>query len=798
MKRLLPLPAIAVIIIFIGISSISMNRSAYVHQGYHSFYSADTITSTDTVPPVAEKLKAIKPPPFPKPPKAPNLLKMIGDIFKFKKHRDQNEKARVIDIINGLSITDSISASAENTRFLIDKLSDTVNQNFDSLVALIQGIKEYQLGDSLRQMNLEKKYLDLSDFMTISKDKYSTTVTEKQLNVLASKIFPIVSLKTEVTDLQNKMDRVRMLERLRDSTYITRTVIDTSGAEKKFRIRVKNKIPVFGFYNFEAGYDNNKYKFNYINTLVYGNIVINSQNGNIRYLNGLDTASIIERAQKAGCDVALTFSMEGDPGLNDFLHNYTSQETFITSALYFIKFRNASAINISLGAISYSMAENYTLFIQKLADRLQKTNDNIKLLLTIPAVIADNNYQLTELNRFCNGIIVDFSKNYSATAAPLAPITGMTDVIAYFIKQKIETDKIIVCLPYRGTKWAINSGFGDRFIEYISYKTIRSNYPFSAYTVTYADSTATAVMDSSNIHRIPHVPIRRIFYDDENTIAKKYEFILKNKLGGVAMYTLNDNDSYTGLWDEISYAFGMPDTLFLASNSFVPKKASQKLGFFEELSERFSLYNYILQNPCEICYENDADTAQRDRFDQYMTDLKVDSLMKSENEKLMANHEDTFRSKFEYVNEQLTTLLLRITIIVFILLLGLGIFYFIKIKNKGDTWKWKKIVGRLLVGVSLFFILFFFTWMFSSNVIPFFGASVSANSGYSKDYAAFANSTAVTDKILNTDYCRADKTSDCINMPLQTLLGIVIIGLLIGYLITRYLLMPLLKRQDIP
>jgi spore germination protein YaaH len=810
MKRTLTLPALAAVII-IGISNISMNSSTTTPRGYLSFYH-DNIGATDSPPPKKEAKikikvevpKAPKAPAFPKPPKPPkppNLFKMIGEIFKFKKHSNEREKIRVMTIIDSMGIADSINASAENVDKLIRSLSDTAKQNFDSLMFLVNQIKEEQKSDSLRyaedstrQMDLDEKYSSLDNFVKATKDKYSTAVTEKQLNILASKIFPIISFKVEVTDVENKMERIRMLQRIRDSMYIIRSVTDSSKHEKLFRLLVKNKIPVYGFYMFHAGADNNKYRFDHLNTLIYGNIVINSQDGNIRFLNGADTSTLIKKAQQQGCTVALTFSMEGDLGQNDFLRTVKSQETFITTALSLARTRNAAAINISFGKIgSPAMGSYFTAFIERLSERLQR-EVNIHLLVTVPGISLGNNYELPELNRFCNGVIVDFGKNYSSTATPLASISNIKATIDYFNKENIEKSKLIVSLPFRGTKWAL-SQFFDKYLEDISYQTIRGNYPFAAYTTTYADSLFTMVMDSTDKNN--HI-VRRIFYDDENTISQKFDFILEKKLGGAAIYTINDNANYTGLWDEISYAFGYVDTLPVPGGHVYERKVKRELSFFEAFAEKFALYNYILQNPCEICYENNKDSAQKERLDQYMADFSTDSLMQKENERLVKHGEDTYRSRFEFINGQLTDLLETITIVIFILLAGLGIFYFIKMKNEGDTWKWKKIVARSLIVVANLFILFLFTWMFSSNAIPYFGAAVSDNSGYSKDYAAYVNTTVVPDKIMNTGYCNVTTSDGCINMPLQTLLGIVIFGLLIGFLITRYLIMPLLKREDIP
>jgi spore germination protein YaaH len=772
-----------------------------------------TLPHQDTVPtkPKDEKIKApkIEVPKVPKleipkapklelPKKAPNIFKLLGEIFKFRKHANENEKRRVAKYINELGIKDSIAATEYNANLLIRKLSDTLNQNIDSLLAIINSIKNNELDINERQNNLEEdqnllenKFSKMNDALRISMDKYSTReVSDRDLNLLASKIFPIIEVSTDIKAISEKMARIKLLENIRDSVKIKRTYTDTGGKQVDFYLTLKNKIGVYGFYNYPIGASVQADKLGYLNTLIYNAIYINSQTGNTKNLNGWDTSEIVNLAQKAKCKIAVTFSIEGSNNQHDFLNNRLSQGTFINTAIYLMKFRNAGAINISFGYMNEEETDNFNFFITNLYQKLKQKDNDYQLFITIPATTSGNNYKLTELSNISDRIILDFSKNFKSEASALASINALTEVISFVIKAKVLPEKLVVCLPYKGAKWAINTGYPDKFIEYINYSTIRKNYLFPGYTNYLVDSSATAIMDSAGRNLYP---VRRIFYDDESTLSTKYDFILQNGIGGIAVNGIGDDFGYTGLWDELSFAFAMPDTIYSASNYVNLKKKEEGLSFFEKLYRKLYLYNYILKYPCEVCFENIQDVKDREKTEQYLLDLDVDMKMESVNAELLANHEDTFRSSFEYINYQLTHTLVIMTVVILLILLILGGIYIYKVRNLGDIWSWKKRMGKILIGVAILFILSLFTLLFSSNVVPFFGSTTSGNAGYSEEYAKAAGLP-----ISEASYCLPDPVSNCINMPLYTLLGIIIAGLFIGYLLTRYLVLPLIKRDVIP
>jgi spore germination protein YaaH len=748
-----------------------------------------------------------------------SLLKRLVNVFKFKKFSNFNESNRVIGLLNQLHIGDSIVATQQNVAFLNKYLSDTVNQNIDSLYTLIYFLQKSNedlyndisniefAQDSLQSMQgsltkrlaLMDKYTE--EYTKIGLDKYANRmVSDKELNILASKIFPIISVSTDIKKAAEKMARISMLKNIRDSLAIVREGVDAAtGAKKYFRIRAKNKIEVYGFYKYNSKGLIETGNLGYLNTLIFSSLYINSKNGDIKDLNGWDTSSIVRMAQTAGCQVALTFAIENPSNVDAFLSSTNAQANFIKTAIYLMKFRNANMINISFSNFQPANVDQFTNFVRQLNTTLKHDNTDYKLLITVPALIAGNYYDLPKLAGITDRIIIDFSNNYHTTylapAAPLAGLPSLQQTVAFFINSKVLADQIVVCLPYHGAKWATTISTPDKFIEYINYATLRKNYQLFPGYINRLDATSvTSVMDSIGAKKDT---LRRIYFDDESTLAFKYDFILKSSLRGVAVNALGEDLGYTGLWDEMSYAFAIPDTIFLNANTQKKLVKENDLSFFERAYRQLTLYNYILQNPCEICFENIKDSAKNELMQQYLLDLDIYEKMKAANAERLKNGESPYRSRFQYVNARLTHHVFIITVVLVLTLLILGIIYFLKTKSDGDRWKGRVSIRSMLLVNAILVVLFLFTFLFCNNNILFFGSAASDKEGYSRDYGGDNNAPGIIDST-TFDYCVKDPESDCINMPLHTLLGIIILGLVVGGILTRYLLLPMLKRYEKP
>jgi hypothetical protein len=273
-------------------------------------------------------------------------------------------------------------------------------------------------------------------------------------------------------------------------------------------------------------------------------------------------------------------------------------------------------------------------------------------------------------------------------------------------------------------------------------------------------------------------------------------------MGGVAIDALGYDRGYGDLWDALTYKFAVVDTVYL-KDSMMGKPIITDLNFFERFRRYLTLFGYVLNNPCEICFENISDTAYSAKINRDLQELQIDSVIVAENRS--RPFDKKFRSKFEFVNYQLTRCLGLLTLFLLVITLIGGGIYLYKIKSESEEWKWKKKAEIALIGLCVLFVLSAFTYLFTNDTIPIFGATPKSGSAvFSKQVSALmaadphAMDTVNVVSDSNEEYCQTDPEDDCINMPFPTLMIIIIVGMLIGVLITRYLIMPLLRRNDIP
>lgn len=86
-----------------------------------------------------------------------------------------------------------------------------------------------------------------------------------------------------------------------------------------------------------------------------------------------------------------------------------------------------------------------------------------------------------------------------------------------------------------------------------------------------------------------------------------------------------------------------------------------------------------------------------------------------------------------------------------------------QIRSKGEKWRWKKTLIRVLIVSVNLFIITMFMWLYIDNGIPWFGAG-----------------------------------ENCVDMPFTVLLLIIIVGILLGTLVMRFLIFPVLQHDERP
>ncbi|MCB0376388.1 MAG: hypothetical protein KDD04_10755, partial [Sinomicrobium sp.] len=115
-------------------------------------------------------------------------------------------------------------------------------------------------------------------------------------------------------------------------------------------------------------------------------------------------------------------------------------------------------------------------------------------------------------------------------------------------------NQLILALPYYGSLWdspysIIPSG-NSTFVEHITYADIRKKYinkpvyDTISYTAYYIEPNPASQ------------GYKQTWFDDEKTLAKKYDFILEQDLYGVGIWALGYDNGHTALWKLLDTKFG--------------------------------------------------------------------------------------------------------------------------------------------------------------------------------------------------------------------------------------------------
>lgn len=726
------------------------------------------------------------------------LLEKILSLFKFRTNSQKKEEDRITKVINKLKIGDAIVEANENLQkevtALINDLSVREKADFDSLLFIIE-----KLRSDTGYRN------EFRDFINVINERINgdtskspppfisgSFVTDKDILDATGNFIPLLEQKnTEAAKAREKREALSVLSNLRVRQSDTCHVLSADKKSIKiYKLSVRTKAEVIGLHNYTLNNEIDEYKYQYLNTLIYQSLFINETNGSFKSLNGWDTAEVITNAKARKLKIMFTVSTGNRLATGSILRDPKLQSQLANNIIAALKLRAADGVNIQFNHILQTDRELFTDFIERLHAILQENNPAYQLLITVPAYNQSELFDIKSLNQFADRFLIDFTQTPSTSGA-LAPLSGPSDYtiensIAYYTAtMDVPVNKIITILPYFGIRWQVRQKKLSTQLSIMTYQEIRNTY--KNIPVNYDKESGNAVIDAlENKFRTV-----RVIFDDQNSLEKKYDYVLESGLRGIAINALAYDKGYGELWDMLAYKFAQIDST-LTKDSLILGPINLNLTWLEKLKRRASLYWYIMNNPCEVCFEDIKKPGYSALLNQYVQELKIDSLINAENRILPPAKQ--YKSRFEYVNYELTTILI-ICSVLFLMLLVLGtVLYIYQIKVKSTQWKWKKKMELLLVAITVIFVIFFFSYLFCDDTIPLFGSAPAVGTNKYEFIKNAANNTPA----VFTPNCDTNVNVNCINMPLYTLMGIILVGMLAGFAITRYLILPLIRRDDIP
>lgn len=629
-----------------------------------------------------------------------SLIGKVVKLFKFSSNFKAAEKNRIIDIFGSLGIEDSIKLSEAKIKLLILQLSKRENQHYDTLLKLISSLKD----------NAPPISPIISEEIVNEEPSNNVAVKDKDVDDLTTKILSIVTKKATETEedkkKNEKLSEIRKINARRDNVQF---IVDSAKSiVRKFVVRTFNKVKVIGFYNYNQNVRSKELNLSNYNNIIYNGIFVDNNTGHIKNLNGWDTAEILnlldnknkglQNFEKKKIKPILNLIFPKRANFSSFLLNQTSQQNLVNDLKYILQFHeSAEGICLQLDDVDIYNKKNTTEFISTLSTELKKINKNYKLFLIVPNAGSNSYVEFNLITPFVDYFIVDFySIPSNPEAFPIAPIKGkelnsITSTISYYINtHEIPVSKLILGLSYQGLKYSFNKQTQQyKYIQPLTYAEIRSNYNWP---ITYNNDFGTALMDSIDAKGDLK---RRIYLEDENTLSKKYDYVLQNDLAGVSLYASNFDKGYGELNDMLVYKLSIIDTLFI-EDSVINIKG--EAGFFEKIGMRLYLYYYVLNHPCMVCFDNVQEPEERAKIFHAVSGLKWDE-----------EAEKAGKSRFLNVTNHLLYGALEVLIVFLILSIVLGYLYYRQIHLHGGGGKkiylWN-LISWFFVILSIVLVLF--------------------------------------------------------------------------------------------
>ncbi|WP_158569083.1 glycosyl hydrolase family 18 protein [Chitinophaga silvisoli] len=535
------------------------------------------------------------------------LLKRITEMLQFRKNARRREQQRMITIVNGL-FADSLVATPAAIKYLNWALDNERNQNFAYLRQLIN--------DSLPRHTTDTVLVKAG-------------ITEEEMTELAGKLVPLLQQKEvevkEDTARQQRLKIIRALYGRPPDQVDTLRLSDTTG--RLYKIRLSHQAEVIGIQSKDNGDAYMNYNFT---TLSYLSI---APPGSYK---------IMDAARKYGCKTM--FMLNGSSGL---LQNEAQQFELVDSLLPLLEAQQATGVNVWIRDVKQSERDAFTRFVTILYNYLDhNAPGKYSVAVTIPAYDKNKAYDLRELAPMVKYFIINFT-SAPPPAGSCDPLKGNNNysidpVVSRYVNQHIAPEKFILMLPYDGIKWVGNT------YSFMSYKDIKKAYPQDS-MVSYDVTAASAY-------------IGNIWFNDPTTLDVKYDYVLRNGLGGVAICPLGADDGYGELWDELTDKFVVVDTVWMDKVRLTPLPV-EKPGLWTRIKQRIKYelraIHQLLKDPCSI-------STNYYKSDEY----------------------------FRYL-----------AIFLFVCVVLIGIFYLYNVRMEGSDWKLRKKVLYVWIGVIVLAML---------------------------------------------------------------------------------------------
>jgi spore germination protein YaaH len=324
------------------------------------------------------------------------------------------------------------------------------------------------------------------------------------------------------------------------------------------------------------------------------------KNGNLIEPEGWPWISVMSLANQNDVKLILTVTNFNGDEINQLLTDSKKKFQLIENIMKVMLQYGFKGVNIDFENLKDS---DKSILIGDFASALKNYLSHVNTVLEVSFALPPVNFggwNFDNIARSCDYVVImayDFYGGWSETTSPSAPLTGTYYNITnsfqkdYALLLSNNPDKIILSVPYYGNYWKtkakeaytkVDTTASKReWVKALAYKDI----------VPFNDSNEKEKL-WDNISSTPWIrwldaTWNQIWYDNDSSLALKYNFALQKNLGGIGIWALGYDDRRTELWKIIEKKFTptyientrQPESFHLLQNYPNPFNPNTVIGY---------------------------------------------------------------------------------------------------------------------------------------------------------------------------------------------------------------------------
>ncbi len=669
------------------------------------------------------------------------LINKIIQPFRFRENIQKKERDRIMALIRRLTAKGDLVIDSATVESITDELVSLTNQ----LMMANDTTERLKIEIARTIENLDSKApQSLVDSIQIQLGNVLQGLLD-QSN--ASQV-------TERAKISNAMIQLRQIALSCNvpGPESTNTLGDTLIVN--YRFCLKPRLSVFGWHSSSRNADFQGYNLNYLTDLILKGyqLGIDGIESNKEGLRNTLDSMVLTKSKAFGLRISLSVFTSSVDRTQLLLTKEEVQSRFFNRISALIKTYGLNGVNLDLNGLDPKDSGKFMDFVSRLKSNLLAKDSSLILSVNLPPLANRSETDLIsslDFNRLNQDVDYYFIQthqlNITATRIPFALSPLWADET--FLRGSIENafsflsnkgalmEKLVMTVSYEGIHWPMPDyipgsraiGFGTK-VDYSQSQDIliRAMEEDGGAILGYDPIQASAYLNFRE-----NGILRQMWYADPRGLAAKYDWAVRNSLGGVAIQGLGTDSGSSMLWDALGASLIKVDSIGKSQRVIKAVEPKKKLSFWDYLTT----YSVDIQFAgLNDIYIGDPNRKPKEWYCYFDPFPSRDTIRLMADQLCIEDYWD-YRSEFEtfpntdyyFINstEECYCMIGRWDIyaeingIAFVISFGLliisVIITFIGIKRNGEDWEWKSafllasIIFGLLSFITLFFHLFFDT-----------------------------------------------------------------------------------------